>query len=323
MKKIDKETESKIIKAYSQGNSMRKVGNIFKISEVTVLNILRRNNITSRTKGGIYKLDDSAVIDRYIQGLSCAQIAGEFSVSRSLIQLILEKYNIPRSNVYHNRQLDRSFFDIIDSHVKAYFLGFLITDGNVGANDNSVRLDLHQKDAHILQVFANKTHNNNKLNRRKDKPHIVFHVKSTEWKKALALYGVVPKKTATVQLPLIDALYMPSLIRGMIDGDGWISSKKKQLGFCGNKKCVVQLRNFLVQKLGVYKVKVLQVKQNLWQISWGSKKDILNICNYIYANKEDCFLKRKYQQYCKIQGNTEVTTQIAKGQVAPQSVAVE
>lgn len=100
---------------------------------------------------------------------------------------------------------------------------------------------------------------------------------------------------------------MPHVIRGMIDGDGWISSAAHQLGFCGNEKTVTQIRNYLVDKLNVYNVKVLHPENNLWQITWASKKDIITICNYIYENKQDCYLIRKYKEFLKIQGNTEVT----------------
>ena len=98
-----------------------------------------------------------------------------------------------------------------------------------------------------------------------------------------------------------------SLFRGMIYGYGWISSKSHQIGFCGNEQTVTQLRDFLVSELNIYPAKVLQCNTSLWQITWASQKDIVKIGSYLYKDKQDCFLIRKYQEFLQIQGNTEVT----------------
>jgi hypothetical protein len=56
----------------------------------------------------------------------------------------------------------------------------------------------------------------------------------------------------------------------------------------------------------------------LWSCQWSSKKDILKIGQYIYQNKQDCYLKRKYNNFLQIiQDNTEVTSLITKGKEAP------
>lgn len=83
-------------------------------------------------------------------------------------------------------------------------------------------------------------------------------------KKDLEKYGIVPQKTYSVEMPQLDEIMMPHLIRGMIDGDGWISYKSHQLGFCGNEKTVTQLKEYLVKLLKVYDVKVLHTGEHLW-----------------------------------------------------------
>ena len=47
--------------------------------------------------------------------------------------------------------------------------------------------------------------------------------------------------------------------------------------------------------------------EHLWQVTWAGKKDIIKICSYIYKDKDKFFLKRKYENFLKIQGNTEIT----------------
>ena len=110
-------------------------------------------------------------------------------------------------------------------------------------------------------------------------------------------------------MPIIEEEMMPHLIRGMIDGDGWITYKGHAIGFCGNEKTVTQLKQYLVKKLNIYDVKVLHPRKNLWQIGWASKKDIEKIGSFIYKDKDIFYLKRKYNNFLKIiQENTEVTS---------------
>lgn len=216
---------------------------------------------------------------------------------------ILERHGIPRNNIYKNITLDRKYFKNIDSYDKAYFLGFLITDGNVIGN--SVRLMLKADDDKILKVFKEKTHNSNPLYYTK-RNEVSVGAKCAEWVSDLSAYGVIPRKTATVYMPILSDELMPHLIRGLIDGDGSISYKSHYVFFCGNEQTVTQLRDFLVKTINVKKAKILHTQPHLWCCQWASHKDILKICNYIYKDKKDCFLQRKYDNFLKIQGNTEV-----------------
>ena len=187
----------------------------------------------------------------------------------------------------------------------------MLTDGNVSLNENIIRLSLSSKDEEILNIFKEKTGNENKICIREDEKHSerTFQLRSKKWKDDLAKYGVVPQKTSISEMPVLSTDMMPHLIRGMIDGDGWISFNSHQIGFCGNEKTVNQLKDYLVKTLNVYDVKVIHASENLWQITWASQKDIEKIGNYIYQNKDNCFLSRKYNNFLQIiHGNTEVNS---------------
>lgn len=308
-KKVSSEIEQEIIKLYQSGLSMAKVGAVYEVSGATVMAILNRNNIPKRTKGGIYKIPEEEVITRYKNGESCQTIADFFHVTFHTISDILEKNNISRNNKYKNLKLNENYFENIDTNDKAYFLGFMLTDGNISLKENIIRLSLSSKDEEILTVFKEKTGNENKICVREDEKHSerTFQLRSKKWKDDLAKYGVIPQKTFSCEIPVLSENMMPHLIRGMIDGDGWISEKSHQIGFCGNEKTVNQLKAYLVKTLNIYDVKVIHTETNLWQVTWASQKDILKIGNYIYQNKDNCYLTRKYNNFLQIiQDNTEV-----------------
>lgn len=306
MKRFSQEVEQKIVSLYSQGLSMKECAKQCGMNTTSVFNILKRNNVASRTKGGIDPISDSEIADLYNQGQSCQEIADKFHVTFHTISDRLEKLKIPRNNIYYNKGLVENYWQIIDSPDKAYFLGLLLTDGNISGN--LVRLELHIHDIEILQTFLKYTNNQNQIYCNKNRPHCSFQVKRKQWVTDLAQYGMIANKTYTVTYPngISDAL-TSHFIRGLIDGDGWISYKAHSIGFCGNEPLVKAVRDILVEKLGVYCVKILHTSEHLWQISWAGKSDVRKIGHFIYKDKSDLYLKRKYEHFTLID-NTELTS---------------
>lgn len=303
---FSKQTKENVVSLYKSGLSMAKISKNTNIGVKYIFEILHETETPIRTKGGIYPLNEQEILTKYKSGISASELATEYSVSWSTIINILKKYGQDRNNRYHNLSLNTNYFNKIDTIDKAYFLGFLLTDGNVGKKNNAISLSLKEEDREILETFSKYTGNSNKIHERKSKPEVTWTVKNFEMKRDLAQYGVVPQKTDKTFLPILPEELMPHLIRGMIDGDGSISFRSHYIYFCGNYTCVEQLRDYLVNKLGVFSPKIIHPEPNLWSCQWSSQKDIMTIGNYIYKDKKDCFLKRKYNNFLIIQGNTEV-----------------
>lgn len=316
IKKIDNNTELIIIKEYSKGLSCRKIGKLLGISETTVFAVLKRNNIELRTKGGIKKLNIEDIKNDYINNhMTLNSIAKKHNVSLETIRRYLLKEGVHLRSIseHYNPNLKHDFFNKIDNEYKAYFLGFLITDGNISSPDNknnkptkSVRLSLNSVDKYIIEEFKtqlNLSENKNIIDDNRGCSTLTIY--SNPMCEDLEKYGVVCNKTWKTYLPKLDEYMMPHLIRGLIDGDGWITkfktSKNKKgygLGFCGNKELVLELRDYLCDKLDIYRVKET-IKDKLYSVKWGSKNDILKICEYIYSDS-NVYLTRKYDTYKQI-----------------------
>ena len=308
---MEQEIEEKIIFDYKNGDSCAKIGKKYNCNPGTVSRLLKKYNISARTKGGISKLPEEKIVDLYFnQRLSSMIIAKQFNVSWKTIQNILHKHNIPIINNkdnYKNLNLNTNYFEDIKTPAQAYFLGWLITDGYANSKRKSISLELQERDIEILELLKKELNSNTKLGFREKKNPSgsstrTFRLAITSYKMRddLAKFGVVPKKTGKEFLPKLDDTLMPHLIRGLIDGDGWISSKSKQIGFCGNQNIVTQLRDYLTLKLNIFHVKVVQIEPKLWQVTWASKKDIAIIGNYLYKEKGDFYLKRKFNNFMEI-----------------------
>ena len=325
----NKDICNKIIINYQNGLTMAQITNLYNINSYNIKKVLDFYNIPTRSHGGKNKLPEQQIINEYKNGISSTILAKKYNITFSAIIYILKKYNISRNNKYNNINLIRDYWNNIDTFDKAYFLGFLITDGNVYKNNIRLTLKNDISEQKILNTFKKYTKNENTLsivNRIKNnKPfsEISFQVKCLEWINALANYLVIPNKTNIVELPQLNKDLMPHLLRGLIDGDGCISYKSGYINFCGNQKLVTQVRDYFVHELNVKNNKVIQINTTLYSISWANKKDIITIGNYLYANKYDCYLERKYNNFnILVNGNTEENS-ISKNIESPQSVEVE
>lgn len=307
--------------------SCKKIGEILNINSVTVFNTLKRLNVSTRKHNGSQllfeeRIDVNELINDYVENkLSLKALGEKYQVAPNTIKKVLIKYRIERrptaTTITYNPYIVEDYFEKIDSIGKAYFLGFMIADGNVG-KDNSIRIELQAKDKYILELFSDELGLNNKLkySNRNDKETYTLTFKSLKTKKDLSQLTVTPNKTFTVQLPLISIELMPHLIRGIIDGDGWITTYFNQrgkevgsIGLCGNQFIVQGVADYLHQTLNVYPVKPSK-RGNIYQVVWSRKKDILKIGEFIYQDAKDYKLIRKYEKFqhiLSIHGNTELT----------------
>lgn len=121
MKKTSLELEQKVIQSYLEGNSCKTIGNQLGLNSVTIFNILKRNNIQTRTNGGIYKLPVDDIIKDYKNGIRIQDISIKYNVNPKTIYNYLESANEDRNYIYINKSLKRDYFSTIDSYDKAYF----------------------------------------------------------------------------------------------------------------------------------------------------------------------------------------------------------
>lgn len=71
----------------------------------------------------------------------------------------------PAHILYHNRRMsacesryNNTFFSVIDSEVKAYYLGLLFADGSVSGRNNCVSIALKAEDSHLIRGFDASLH---------------------------------------------------------------------------------------------------------------------------------------------------------------------
>lgn len=159
----------------------------------------------------------------------------------------------PEGTVHRKYDLDDSFFDVIDTEAKAYWLGFITADGCVqagavgtaGWQRHSLSVGLKPSDAgHLEKLKADLAAENPVL----VSPQVAsITLSSIHLTGSLVRLGVTPRKSLTATPRDGPGHLMRHYWRGMFDGDGSLvkvaSAKRSSLNkwalmLCGSEACV-------------------------------------------------------------------------------------
>lgn len=213
---------------------------------------------------------------------------------------------------YHNSKykLNQDYFENINTHEKAYWLGFLAADGAVvqGKRSFHVYLEINELDKYHLENFVKTIGYTGPLKFREKGKSKTWAVRITSKKmfENLTKWGVVPNKTYKLNPPenLRENL-KSSYILGYIDGDGswWLNkrpfNKGQQLGFGVTSKTrpILEWIEMHFRDNGLKKKeirtsfnKTFKVTQQ--RLDYGGNGNCAMLAKILYSNNVPC-LKRK------------------------------
>lgn len=143
--------------------------------------------------------------------MSLSDVAREFGLCNPTVGKILKntaKYTKAR---IFNPDMNERYFQYIDCEDKAYFLGLLISDGNVFDSQDgrqaAISITLDSKDEYLLQKFKDVTKCTTTV-AHDGRGCAQIALRSNLMAEDLARYGVIPKKSFCTFLPIIPNIYI-------------------------------------------------------------------------------------------------------------------
>lgn len=254
-------------------------------------------------------------------GLSYSQIREKYNISRGTWDYyIRQKFN--KNADLRKFRCNDTFFDIIDSEIKAYLLGFLYADGYI-SSDGRIGILLNIKDKEIIELFQKYIAPNSRikyLNYQdiKRSPQVKLRFKSKKLYKRLQEFGFTTDKTHT-HCNILDKIpkhFKKDFIRGYTDGDGSIRFDKQGnwykvgITWCnGVPEILNEIKEYFKECSGH-----MHNRDTYYTLSYEKKSDVWFICSHLYEN---CtyYLERKYKNainsinYCN---NTELRLETKK-----------
>ena len=246
------------------------------------------------------------------QGLEKAGV--EFGLSGFMVKEILKEKEIKQRTYVEAKQtlrkykVDDNFFKTQSPNM-AYILGFLAADGNVAKNENQISIQLQKADEDFLEKIRNITKSTRPLKyylTNAGNPTCKMSVWSSEWKKDLAIYHIVPVKTFILQPPdRLNPKYYIDYIRGYFDGDGSITvnneNYNREFKIVGASKEVIHWMYEELIKLGVLnlytKITYTDHDVPMYNLYATSKTTIKQIQNLFYYSENVLCLERKRNKF--------------------------
>ena len=264
-----------------------------------------RKVITSELKQEIIKYYLS-------QPMTMKQVEDKYELSHPTVTKILK--DVPRYSKakLNNPNANERFFKNINSEEKAYFLGLLISDGNVFKDGTgrqaSISITLDLNDEYILQKFKEVLNVNTSIS-KDGRGCGQIAIRSNLMADDLKQYGVVPRKSYITYLPKINDIYMSHLIRGILDGDGSILAKPSpkqdghnrylhSISFCGSHQLMEDIAKYLYNNLQLKQpIQVYDYQdKNLSDIHIQNYEDMEKVGDWLYKDAT-IYLVRKNNIY--------------------------
>ena len=199
---------------------------------------------------------------------------------------------------YKNKNV--TFFDVIDSEIKAYLLGFIFADGCISKSRLIVGVNV--RDIYIINLLQKFLNKENHLYFTKKTNAVDFGINSLHLINSLKIHGVKYSKSLKENyIPNIPSELKRHFIRGYFDGDGCI--RQKSDGFCidivsKTKSILTDIYNEFI-KYDITTSITFNKTTTCWNLRKSKKEELLKIKDYFYKDA-DYYFSRKFDIFNKI-----------------------
>lgn len=305
-----------IIKEYQEGKSISQLAKDYPVTYGWIQKMLRNNNVTIR--GGRKKIELTTdqlekFKQMYVNNEFDKDIAQEFNINVATVRRIASELKLHKNN--HNRinkRIKSDYFSVIDSPEKAYWLGFLFTDGSVDhyKTTGRIRLQLQVSDEEILHQYKEDLGLDCAIiyDKRPGKECVSVEFTDEQIFNDLAKYNIIPNKTyASDHIPYekIPPEFLSAFALGLFDGDGCLTyssdfSSDVTLNFTSYYESTIIDFQYIIDKILVPKENSNKnIFTSAWHTQWRGRRQVLSILDCLYENCPR-HLDRKYQKYLKL-----------------------
>lgn len=271
---------------------------------------IKRNGLGCFYKQSIFSQDDIDFIKSNYEFMTSAEIGEALGFTDKQIRGKCSDLGLHSKR----RKINDSYFEKIDTPLKAYFLGFIFADGWIVKNEDSGNYEfgmtLASKDKYLLEL----------LNDELGGKNIIYHIDPREvlvCKKQIAhsghcdtlrvyskkivcdlmKYGIETNKSLKGIIPIVDDSLFFDFLRGYIDGDGcyYVDNNQTYMHItCGNRLPLEHIQNKLLQF--DIKTKIYTENDRKYRLMCTSFNEMNKLINSLYYQNDLFCLERKYEK---------------------------
>jgi hypothetical protein len=233
----------------------------------------------------------------YERGIRLVALSAKYGLSQTTVWRRLQKSGVTMTRCTY--RYDARYFAIIDSEVKAYFLGYLTTDGYVVEGPRRYVVTLTSTEPAIPRAFAAAVGGgipvyeiapSGRLSRRLSMEYRVS-VCSKQMVADLVALGVRQAKSCReVFCEQVPKEFVRHYLRGIFDGDGSLGTygysgrPQHALSLVGSRAMLQRVAEVVAEVLDVPHANVRTKARNLCVVSWRGNNLVPRIVGWLYGD---------------------------------------
>lgn len=282
------------------GMSRKDVHEKYKISLSTIGSLRKDIGLYDKTKVTKKKFSEEEelkIVERYLNGEKIKDLMREYGFkTEKSIEDKVKKHGFKMRTSSESLMLGKEYADFsmkkIDSEFKAYFLGLVASDGYL--SENQVGIDLTDEDCiSFISKKIGKKYKTYKpykksskgavksFNGEKDRHRFILNGKKHI--NDFISHGVKERKSLTIESINLDnkeEKYISYVIRGILDGDGWVRKDGKEFYICSaSEKFANWIKVTLEEKLKMEDINLTSFVPN--------KKYPNSVMYYVRTSKQE------------------------------------
>jgi hypothetical protein len=279
---------------YKQGKRLVDIAAATGVSRELLARFLERE--------GLRKREQKKPVDRNANALVAEEYSKTQSLKLTAISLGMTKQMVRKALIANDTKITRTrytwddAFFARDTQESFYFAGFIAADGCIADREYSTTLQIHIKntDREVLDRFKGDVLFNGPIVDSAGKVRIAITSKSMC--KDLERFGIGPRKSFTYSIP--DSIKQHPLVwhflRGLIDGDGWISIRGSLIvGLCGSLDSVAGFADIVSATCSLRKMKAPRRMKSIYAVEYCGD-EAKSIISLLYKDAKDgLWLSRK------------------------------
>ena len=319
---LSDEQKELIVSMYKNGSSLSDIEKTIGHSDKFIYETLeeygidknrRRKKITDEQlqliidyhRAGFSYSQISEKLDNYISSAKVYELLKENGETKSFsIDKINSIIDFQNKDNYRKYYFDEHMFDVINTPDKAYCVGLFMADGCNQMDNGCFSIELQARDVDILKKITQMFQSDYPLYFRdsskyeymaQDTYKIRWH--SKYFCEKLNDLGIVPNKSLILEFPTwLDRYLIPYLIKGYIDGDGWINTN--QIGFMSTQNFCIGVQQYL-NSIGITSY-IMDMKRHYKnetkELIISNRNNIWSLARIMFSHG-NLYINRKYQKY--------------------------
>lgn len=237
--------------------------------------------------------------EQYLQGFSMKELGKMYDIHESTLSRMFKRNNKEVRTISESKKINENFFEIIDSHDKAYILGFIYADGCISVTDDGKKaliIDQLACESLLMKNILDHLKDNGKLIKSGHDDICRVYIQNNKLCDDLIKYGIIPNKGHYANPEYIfknlDKKFIKDFIRGIFEGDGCLSIGREnpnQISFniTGTYDTCKFIQQYLINELSLNETKISHNINTTYNLTYSGRNQVKKIIEFLYLDS-DC-----------------------------------